>query len=395
MLFWALMLSFFGRASKGKPVFVCEVESGSVAAAVVVLHSASAARVLSAERASLPLEQRTREQVLAGLPTLLGEASERVLKKYAEGDTFKAFGIPKTVHAIVGSPWVRSRTAHAEKIFEGVQAINNDVIQGLAKQALEQPSELNVSSLFETNVVRVYLNGYPTAKPLGKKAKSVGVTAFQSDIEPQMKQGIEGALGKHLPGRLIDFRSHMRALQTVLHEHSALRQYFVITVGSESTDCIAIRKDEIAEHASVPEGTSTLTRRVAGEKGLPEESVSLMRMLLSDTCVTAACDELKAGLAKTEPELTKLFGETFSVLATPRRVPNSCILHVAQDFAPWYEHFFSRLDFSPFTMTTQPLKVESITPEHISNSVTWDPGVKGDTGLGIASAFLNLNAQST
>lgn len=387
------MLSFFGRKSAGKPVFVAEVESGSVAAAVVVF-SGEQARILASERSVLPLDQKTKDQAQTGIPTLLAEVSEKVLKKYTEGDHAKKFGAPRSVHAIVGSPWVRSRTAHAETQFEASRAVTKDMLEGLAKQALQQPSELNVTAIFETSVVKVYLNGYPTAKPLGKKVAHVGVTAFQSDIEPALQQGIQTALGKLLPGRPIDMRSHTRAILSVLQAQLAVHQYFVVTVGSESTDCVAIRREEIAEHVSVPEGSITLTRRVAGEKGLPEESISLMRMLLSETCASPECETLKANLAKTEPELTKMFGEAFATLAVSRRIPNVCILHAQKDFAPWYEHFFSRLDFSPFTATTQPFKVESLTPEHMAKFVLWDPGVRGDTGIGVAAAFLAIQAQA-
>ncbi|MBI5456561.1 hypothetical protein HY969_02375 [Candidatus Kaiserbacteria bacterium] len=383
------MLSFFGRSTKGKPVVIADVEGSSAAVAVALLHGDKQVEILVSERQAIPNSGSDPSTVSASIPTVLKEVSERVLKKYTEQDGIKKYGAPKAVHATLGSPWAHARTARAETSFPEARSISKQAIQALAQEAIKQPSDLQ-QPILETNVMRVHINGYPTAKPVGKKGKELAATIFQSDAAQQPKQAIESALSAQFPGRAIDVRSGVRALMSVINERAHEHNYFVLLVGSESTECIAIRKEAIAEHATVPEGMNTIIRRIAGEKGLPEEKTTLLRMLASDTCSAEECEVLKQGLAKAEPDLTKLFGDVFGKLAALRRLPNTCILFAHADLSPWLEHFFNRLDFSQFTVTTQPFVVQPVTQEHMQSFVSWQAGVRQDTGIGIAAAFASL-----
>ena len=45
-------------------------------------------------------------------------------------------------------------------------------------------------------------------------------------------------------------------------------------------------------------------------------------------------------------------------------------------------------------MTTQPFRVEAITPEHMRDVVAWDAGLREDTGIGIAAAFAHMEVSS-
>ncbi len=387
------MLSF-GNRQRGKTIVLAEVEGSSAAVAMATQHGALPLTILISERVALPIGERGDTQLVGGIPGILKEATDRVLKKYAEHDRQKMFGPPKSIYVIVGAPWTRARTISAETRYPEPRPITHNMIQALAQEAIKQPTETDLQSLLETGVVRVHINGYPTGKPIGKRGTHLAVTAYQSGIESSILSSIQLVFGGAFPGRSLEIRSRTRAILNVLQERS-LNQCLVVSLGTESTECIAVRKDEIAEHATVPEGETTIIKRIAGEKGLPEESISLLRMLASDTCATPQCQELRAGLARAEPEMMKIFGETFGTLATTRKLPNNCILFAHADFAPWLEHFFGRLDFAPFTMTTQPLSVESITPEHLRENSTWEAGVREDTGIGLAAAFVQMSNQST
>lgn len=384
---------FFGEAKKGKPILLADVEGSSAAIAIALVHGDDPVQVLVSERVSLPIAERSIEQAKAGLPNLFKELMDRVIKKYTEEGGLKSHGSPNAIYTIVGAPWVHARTAHAETIFPEARPITSQMIQALARDAIQQPSELNPQSLLETTVMRVQINGYPTAKPIGKRGVQLAVTSYQSDIDQTLRQSIESVFGAALPGRSITLKSRLRALLSVMQERTQNRHFLIVSVGTETTECIAVRKDEIAEHSVVAEGTTTLVKRIAGEKGLPDESTSLLRMLADDTCAAPACEELKAGLARTEPELTKLFGETFASLTTIRKLPNDLVLLAHDDFSPWLEHFFARLDLAPFTMTTQPFRVHPMTPEHLNDAVTWSPGVKADTSLAVAALLSTMKVE--
>jgi hypothetical protein len=196
--------------------------------------------------------------------------------------------------------------------------------------------------------------------------------------------------GKVLPGREVSLRSSMRAALSVLHDHLPdIHRYVILDVGGEGTDCAIIRKESVTQLARVGEGTSSIIKRLAGA-GLPEEIFTQMRMLATDTCATDACKALKDSLARIEPELAKVFGETFSTLAAKRRLPNNAILNCPPEFSPWLQGFFSRIDFSQFTATLQPFTVEPLSPDHLRDIVVWGAGIPADTGLGLAAGYVHI-----
>ena len=109
---------------------------------------------------------------------------------------------------------------------------------------------------------------------------------------------------------------------------------------------------------------------------------------------TAMIVELRVGrdLGRAEPELVRSFGEVFATLAAKQRLPNALLLSAPVELTPWLQGFFARIDFAQFTATTQPLAVETLSPEHLSELVQWDEQATPDTGLGMAASYVHILA---
>ncbi|OGG59998.1 hypothetical protein A2765_00845 [Candidatus Kaiserbacteria bacterium RIFCSPHIGHO2_01_FULL_56_24] len=375
---------------QGKPVFIADIGDGSVGAALVTLGKGAAAEVRNSIRATLPFEDRAPEQSAAAILQLL----ETTIGKLMSADSGKKSNPPHALHVILRAPWTRFRTTQAEESFSEPRAITKDLIAQLAKKALAAPSELDRGNISEAGVMQVFLNGYPTGEPLGKRAKSIGLVAFESDIDAAMKTGIISVLGKAFPGRTPVIRSGMRAILTVMQEHLPdVHRFLLLDIGGSVSSCAIIRKESMTQYGAAPEGLSTILKRVA-PSGLPEETLSMLRMLATDACSTTACQSLKDSLARAEPDLVRAFGEVFAKLAATRRLPNAALLSAPAELTPWLQGFFSRIDFSQFTATTQPLSVETLSPEHMLDTVHWTPGISPDTGIGISASSVNILEQS-
>ncbi len=377
------------KARREKPVLIADIESGSVGVAFALIKKNAPVKILVSKRAHLPLIERDAAHVTSSIITLFSETVPVLLKEYTESEHFARYGAAQSLTVVVGSPWVRSRSSGAEDLFTEEETITDAMIKELAKRALAEPSTLDSSRIFESSVIRVQLNGYPTGSPVGKKAHHLQVTAFQSDIESGIRTGIETALGASFPGRPITLRSSMRALLAVLHERIHGNHYMILSMGTEGTDCISVHKEDLNEHSSLPVGVRSIAQRLSGEQGLPEEIFSQLRLLIADTCSTPSCEAIKANLAKFEPELVRSFAALFSQISLRRKIPNTCLLVTHADLAPWLEVFLTRIDFAQFSVTAQPLVVTSLTPQHLSNQVQWDSALHEDTGISLASAFVN------
>ena len=123
---------------------------------------------------------------------------------------------------------------------------------------------------------------------------------------------------------------------------------------------------------------------------MPEDTLSKLRMIARGDCNDPTCASISEAMGKAEPELVRVFGETMGKLVTRERLPNDLILATHGDLIPWLSTFFTRIDFTQFTTTTQPFQVDALEPADFAHWALPEAGVDVDTGLSIASALVNI-----
>ncbi|PIR83572.1 hypothetical protein COU18_02715 [Candidatus Kaiserbacteria bacterium CG10_big_fil_rev_8_21_14_0_10_51_14] len=372
------MIDIHLGSKRGRVVAVVDIGSTSAAVAIVHTNPHESATVFASERAQLPLEERTQEATIAGIGEMLKTAGENAQKKYAVS---KGGGAPiQAIYCIVHAPWTSSKTIRTAASFEKDTTITDIIISDLAKKALGEAG-VDAKNLLEANVIRVELNGYPTGKPIGKHAKEIVVHALLSECAAGIRSGIEGAISKvfpHAPPPV--FHSATRAAITSLRDGvDSESNYLLVDMESEGTSLTAVRGGVTAEHEHVAEGTQTILKKIAGA-GMPEETLSLLRMIARDQCSLPACEALLTSLTKVEPDLVRIFGEAMGKAGATNRLPDTMILIAHPDMFPWLSRLFSRIDFSQFTLTAQPFVVKKMSN---TASGTEDPN------LALAIEFVN------
>src|SRR3989344_6969762 len=381
------MFRLLGK-QRGKTVAVADIGSGSVGVAILATTHKGPSSVLAAAHATLPLEERSPEANLSGILGKVGEVAQKALTVHAEKSRAHATHVSR-VYAVVRAPWTRSKTMRAEHAFDADTRIDKSVISALAKQALEEDKDLDHTKIFEASVVRVELNGYPTARPEGKHAKHIAVSVLLSESDGSVRSGVTETLSRVFACPPPTLRSGTRALLTVLKENDVLKKYcFVVDIGAQATSLVTIRKDVATDIVHVPEGSSTILKRIAGEK-MPEETLTMMRMLAHGQCDKDACDAITQALAHAETDLVRIFGEAMAKMATSRRLPNDLILFAPADLTDWLVQFFSRLDFAQFTITTRPFSPRVESGKGLTGSLTFATDADADSDLSIASALVN------
>src|SRR3989344_1978321 len=342
-----------GKAQE-KIVSVADVGGESAGVAIAAISREGPARIIASERSSLPMEKRTLDASAVGVIAELGKAAAKALSVYAAKQEGRERAIAES-YAIIRSPWSNSKTIHAETKAPEDRRVDKRLISALAEEAVRGDTEFAHAKTLEASVVRVELNGDATAHPEGKLANRIAASALLSDCEPKIRFGVSQTMMKVFGTPPPSLRSGVRALIAVLVENELLRKdCLIVAMSSHTTSLIVIRKGTVAEIYHVPEGSWTIVKRIAREK-MPEEVMSLIRLLALDQCEGGACEDIQAALAKAEPELVKSFGEGLVKLSASRRVPNTLILLVPDDLSPWLLQFFSRIDFGQFTTTTRPL----------------------------------------
>ncbi len=368
-----------------KNVVVVDIGSTSAAVAIIALHGSEPATVIAAERLQLPLEERTQEATMIGVGGVLKTAGENVQKKFVASNQKKNVAI-HGVSVIVHTPWCNSKTSRMNAVFEKDTVITGKIISDLAQKALKSQG-VDTKNLLEANVIRVELNGYPSGKPIGKRAREVVVHVLSSDFASGMRSTLEEALQSIFPHSAPVFRSATRVAITVLNEEdNPIHDYLLVDVESEGTTFTAVHSGVPTGHEIAPLGVQTIVKKISGP-GLPEDTLSQFRMLAKDQCSDPACEDIKASIARAEPEIVRIFGEAMSKSATPRRLPDALILMTHPDMFSWLSNLFSRIDFAQFTLTTQPFMLRKLHMQDLDAVSQGKMGIVEDSGLALGIQF--------
>ncbi|OGG62524.1 hypothetical protein A3C21_00130 [Candidatus Kaiserbacteria bacterium RIFCSPHIGHO2_02_FULL_59_21] len=380
---------------RGKAIAVADIGGEGAGVAIIEAPAKGPVRVLAAERATLPPEERSSEANASGVIARLEEAAQKALAAYARR-TEKPSPHVSAAYAIVRAPWTRSVAARAEAELPEGALVDDAAISAAARQALAADTKLDHAKILDASVVRIELNGYQTAKPEGKPARHIAVVALLSECDPAIRAGISETLVKTFACPPPTLRSGARALLAVLRENGLLREHcLIVETTSRATSLIAVRRGAVAEIAYVPEGTSSIVKRIAGDK-MPEETLALIRMLSRGECETESCQAIKEAIARAEPELVKIFGDAMAGISAARRLPDSLILLAPADLSEWLVQFFSRIDFAPFTITTRPFSPGILSAQKdLAHSLSLESGVNPDPALSVACALIPAEEQST
>lgn len=370
----------------GRTVAVVDVHEGGASVAILSAGGYGPSTVWAYAHSTLSLEPRTDAQALARIGEEIAEAAKKAQDTHALSGRRGAI---QEVYVVLHAPWIKSRAVVVQERFETDTYIKDEHIAKLAHTALSEDKTINRSNLIEGAVVRIELNGYPTAKPVGKYAHSIDVVSLLSEGSPNVRDTVGAALKKAFPVAKLFWRSNVRALMTYAREGAiSSRHYTVIDMGADTTHIISVRGVAFAQRV-VPEGIRTILAKVAGGRS-PEDVLTTMRMLARDACATESCEALQKALASIEPELLKVFGGAIGELAATRRAANQLLLITHPDLEDWFSNFFSRIDFSQFTATTLPFSVS--TPSSIGTK-RWIHG-ECDDSLVPAVALVNIEERA-
>ncbi len=377
-----------GKSKGGLTIAIVSIESGS--AMVAILTAGRGPELLAYAREELPLQERAKDAVRSGVIQALRTAGEKALVQYANASGRSAVA---SCYCIVSAPWTHSFSEMARSRMKEATLITDQSIGALAKDALADQKDIEASDLFEANVSRVLLNGYPTSEPAGKHAQEIDLSTLLSDCDPEIKKAASETIGKLFPGAAIIWRSSARTMLAAAVQVEPTETCLIVEVSGEATDLLAVRKGALEQRIVVEHGIRQILETLA--KGKPaEETLSLMQMLEKDQSDSDAGEDLRQTIAKAEPNLVHVFGEALAKLSTPRKLPDDLILIAPTALAPWLSRFFARIDFTQFTATPRPFSVKPFEVPEFKLASGERAEVVSDPSLRIGYNLVNIELLS-
>ncbi|MDB5238483.1 MAG: hypothetical protein JWM46_753 [Candidatus Kaiserbacteria bacterium] len=376
----------FGYGGKGKLSAIADIGVGGVSLSIVQT-SGVTSTVLATGRSVLSFEPHTPEQSVGMLAAQIKEAGDLALSQYAAHHQKAPI---LSVHAVIHAPWVHTQTVRAAKRFESDTPAQDSHVAELAKAGLALATEIDQSRLIEASVTRIEVNGYRTKRHENVRVRTLDAVSLISDCEADVKSAVASALGALFPVAKISWRSGARAIAAFVDDTDLSdTDVLIIDMSTDTTHVITLRKG-LFEQSIVPEGVRTILARLAGG-GLPDATLGHIRMLEREACSNEACEAVQSAMALAEPDLARIFGECIGKMAAVRHVPNDLILITHHDLETWLGRFFTRIDFTQFTITTLPFEVHTPQSLGIEN---WILGVPQESALAVDTALVNIEADS-
>ena len=263
-------MGFFSKSTSQKKIdLICDIGSGSVAAALVEFDEHNSPRVLITERVVLS-EERTQEpdHMYTVVESSLRKAMD-VVALYTSQNQLTLHG----AHCFYSSPWFLSYTHVLKHAFDKSTEVTPVILKQLLAEGealLDRDTKATTfpagsdRSFVEKRVTRMKLNGYETHKPFGKKATSVEVSMYAGIVSQKTISMIEGCIGRVFHFHSLQHHTFSLANFSVLKSmYPGYINFVIVDVSGEVTDISLVSDGNLVENVSFPIGKRDIVRVVA------------------------------------------------------------------------------------------------------------------------------------
>lgn len=381
------IFSFLSGKKKDELIAIFDIGSSHVTGALVLFSSKESVRphILVSKSFSIPLHDDSGyDQLVKGTFNTVEEVARFLESKH--------LGSPKDIVCILGAPWYTAHTRNVlvqEKTpFVFSKKFADDLV---AKELSSIQKELNITSdqmLLENKTVSVKLNGYETSQPLNKKTKDVSVSLFTSFMPKEVHDLIQK--------KMHTFFHRDPIIHTSLFTHVTLlrdmfpddRDYVLVDVSGETTECSIMRDGLLVESHSFPIGTNHVVRAIMrAEKKTYALAQQLFTMHLTDALHGVHNDRVDKMIEKVRLDWQNNIQQVFSLFAKRLLLPDHVFLFGNKHTMAWFQDILGTDVFHHITFTHKKFKITPINPALVHSLCTFEDGVSRDTCAMIDTVF--------
>ena len=341
------------------------IEAGITTVTATVSTDIAALSDLSLSQFEKEMEKALR-QTLGSLAKLHSPAPDRTVVYFSSPWYASQVRIAKMSRP---SPFVVTKTVLSDMIARELKAFEDEEIAGSrgGKESLRA---------IESKVIQVKLNGYPTAEPANLSASELEISIFLSVAQERTLKGVEEIITNEYHSPIV-FSSFLSASFIVVRDffpHES--DYLLVEVGGEVTDVTLVRESALIQSASVPLGSNFILRRLStGLKRSVSESVSLCTLYLEDKVEASIKDACARILTEAKDEWLQSFQKVLFSVSNELSIPDTVLLSVGTDIAPWFIDTIRREKFNQYALTEKEFKVIVLNAEIFHESLSFAPGV--------------------
>ncbi len=393
----------FSKAKKDTLALVYDIGSASIGAALVIYAEGKVPKIMYSVRKDIDFQEKFS---ISRFHTLASKAISAVSTDIQKNGTshlkFTRFGdrIPKNIFVVLSSPWYALQTRIikiseqepflvTEKKVE--KWIEKEIDMFRNSEEIKKYEDDRGTMIIEKQITKIKLNGYETASPYGKKAKSFEAAVTISISPQKVIDDINENINVPVKPESIKFNSFPMASFSVIRDLSIDNKDFIfLDISGELTD-VLISKDGVpVEVATFPMGKNSILRTLSKElKISKDEAISILSLYNENKLNKLELAKIGEGLDKAENEWIGIFQKTLEKLSENFSIPSIVFFTSNKVLSGWFEKLIKKEQFGQFTMSDKPFDVFYVGDSFLNDNIKLSSGIKHDPFLMVDSIFIN------
>ena len=316
---------------------------------------------------------------------------------------------PDRIRVHLSSPWFASQVRIAKMSRPTSFVITKNLMGDILSRELKAFSDEEMAQAanqgdplraIESKTLQVRLNGYAVSDPIGLSTRELEFSLFVSVASERVLAMIEEALGSNYPHTPVTFGSFLGASFFVVRDlFPHQNDYILVDIGGEVTDVSIVRDSTLSQTVSFPKGRNFIVRQLAGglNRNL-DEAVTLCTLYIEgkvEESIKETCDKV---LTAAKNEWLSAFQSALFAASNELSMPDTVLLTVSSDVAPWFTETIRREEFHQYTLTEKEFRVVVLDAKLFHEALVFKEGADRNPVLmieALATAHLSVKSNRT
>lgn len=255
--------SFFKKKNDfSQLTLVLDIRSSSVGAAVIrVVGGGKPVEILSSTREFFFFDNVVNaDSFITRAEISLKAVLESLVHKQKYGSQIGA------VEVFYGAPWYKNLIENFLKTEKSAVDFNQNYLNKILKESVKKIGD--DEEIIDRELLAMFLNGYYTKNPFGKKARTVDLSFYFAILNKHTKNNFVATIRKFTNIKKISHHSHTIAfynlLKNVIHPP---KSYVMFDISGEVTEISVIKNEHLIKIISVPHGNNYFVRQLMQKTG--------------------------------------------------------------------------------------------------------------------------------
>lgn len=361
--------------SQKGPILILDIDSSTLGACILEL--ADSPTISHVQR--IPVGTGQSFEPGAFIPALK-EALTTLVPSYA-----RLYPKLTSVAVVSASPWfeasVKGLTTKAEKPVK----VNQASIKKMVDDFRQKNPAASGRTLLEALPITVEVNGYRTRVHNPVYGTSLSVTFYESFTDTSLYQMVLDTIHSSLAGATVEWHTTPLVYAETLLRISDEEHATVIDVGGEVTDIIILSHQRVAYVGSIPVGSRTIARAVAGKSGSLADSLSRLSMFARAELTSKEMQTISGVLTTAAQDWQKGYLSILGIAGNTVPLSHRVFVVGERDELPWLSQVVSGAE-----LRGQRPVPTVVANDFFAGAVTYAEGGVFDSSLVLDALFFHM-----